>query len=84
MSDTLPAWAIAAARDAIAKQDAHESLSQVVARALVAERAAERERTLDAICSLRSDYGGKGPFTIGALAALDRAASAIRNQEPER
>jgi len=43
MSD-LPAWAIAAARDAIARQDTHESLSQVVARALVAERAAERER----------------------------------------
>jgi len=38
MMDVIPAWAMDAARKAIAEQNSDESLSQVVARALIAER----------------------------------------------
>ena len=80
-----PEWAMKKAREAIAKQENNESLSQVVARALAAEREeatmAEQERVEININALKAVFYGKGPFALGAQKALDQLAAAIRAGE---
>lgn len=90
----IPQWAIDAARKAIAEQNSDESLSQVVARALAAEREAatmaERERWLGWVDAYTDKPLGKAEgwteeqgefFKTGQLDLAAALAAAIRAGE---
>jgi len=73
-----PDWIKEAARDAVAMQDANESLSQAVARGMLSVAARVERETLEQCKEISRDYAGTAGLRISlALSALPR-----KYQEP--